>query len=212
MFRAINPATEELIREYPEHDETEVEQRLQAAAEAFQSWRRFSFAERAAHLSSVADRLREDTDRLARLITEEMGKPLAAAESEVDKCAWVCDFYAENAARFLAPETVATDAAKSFVRYDPLGPVLAIMPWNFPFWQVFRCAAPALMAGNVAVLKHAANVPGSALAIEEVFARAGFARGVMTTLLVGSDGVPGLIRHPVIRAVTLTGSDRAGAA
>ena len=210
MFRAVNPATGELIREYPEHDEQEVEQRLQAAEEAFKSWRRFDFAERAAHLSSVADRLREDTADLARLITEEMGKPLAAAESEVDKCAWVCDFYAENAERFLATENVGTDAAKSFIRYEPLGPVLAIMPWNFPYWQFFRFAAPALMAGNVAVLKHAANVPGSALAIEVVFREAGVPDGVVTSLLVSSARTKYLISDPTIRAVTLTGSDRAG--
>jgi succinate-semialdehyde dehydrogenase/glutarate-semialdehyde dehydrogenase len=210
MLRAVNPATGELIREYPEHDEQEVEQRLKAADEAFKSWRRFDFAERASHLSAVADRLREDTDTLARLLVEEMGKPLAAAESEVDKCAWVCDFYAENAERFLAPETVGTDATKSFIRYEPLGVVLAIMPWNFPYWQFFRFAAPALMAGNVALLKHAANVPGSALAIEAVFREAGLPDGVVTTLLISSARTKYLIRDPVVRAVTLTGSDRAG--
>ena len=210
MLKAINPATGELIREYPEHDEQEVADRLAQAERAFGSWRRFSFEERARLLSAAADRLREDSDRLSRLMTEEMGKTLAAAESEVDKCAWVCDFYAENAARFLAPETAATDAAKSFVRYDPIGPVLAIMPWNFPLWQFFRFAAPALMAGNVAVLKHAANVPGSALAIEVVFAEAGLPDGVVSALLVSSERAKLLIRHPAVRAVTLTGSDRAG--
>ncbi len=210
MMRAVNPATGELIREYPEHDEQEVEQRLKTADEAFKSWRRFDFAERASHLSAVADRLRESTDGLARLLVEEMGKTLAAAESEVDKCAWVCDFYAENAERFLAQETVGTDAAKSFIRYEPLGAVLAIMPWNFPYWQFFRFAAPALMAGNVALLKHAANVPGSALAIEAVFREAGLPEGVVTTLLVSSARTKYLIRDPVVRAVTLTGSDKAG--
>ena len=210
MQRAINPATGELIHEYPEHDELELNERLAKAQEAFNSWRRFDFAERARHLSAVADRLRENTDRLARLITEEMGKPIAASESEVDKCAWVCDFYAENAQRFLAPENVGTDASKSFVRYDPLGPVLAIMPWNFPYWQFFRFAAPALMAGNVALLKHAGNVPGSALAIEAVFNEAGVPDGVMSTLLVSSERAKLLIGHPAVRAVTLTGSDRAG--
>jgi succinate-semialdehyde dehydrogenase/glutarate-semialdehyde dehydrogenase len=139
-----------------------------------------------------------------------MGKTIASAEAEVDKCAWGCEFYAEHAQRYLADELVVTDATKSFVRYDPLGPVLAVMPWNFPFWQVFRFAAPALMAGNVAILKHAANVPGCAVAIEEVFRKAGFPAGVMTTLLVSSDRVQSLIEHPAIRAITLTGSDRAG--
>jgi succinate-semialdehyde dehydrogenase/glutarate-semialdehyde dehydrogenase len=210
MFKAINPATGELIREFPEHDEDEVRRRLARAQEAFQSWRRFDVAERAGHLTAVADLLRERSADFARLMTEEMGKTLAAAGSEVDKCAWVCDFYAENAARFLAPEPVATDASKSFIRYEPLGPVLAIMPWNFPFWQFFRFAAPALMAGNVALLKHAANVPGSALAIEAVFREAGVPEGVVTTLLVSSARTKYLIREPAVRAVTLTGSDRAG--
>jgi succinate-semialdehyde dehydrogenase/glutarate-semialdehyde dehydrogenase len=210
MFKAVNPATGELIREFPEHDEGEVHRRLERALEAFKSWRRFDMAERAGHLTAVADLLRERSGELARLMTEEMGKTLAAAESEVDKCAWVCDFYAEHAARFLAQEPVATDAAKSFIRYEPLGPVLAIMPWNFPFWQFFRFAAPALMAGNVALLKHAANVPGSALAIEAAFREAGLPEGVVTTLLVSSARTKYLIREPAVRAVTLTGSDRAG--
>jgi succinate-semialdehyde dehydrogenase/glutarate-semialdehyde dehydrogenase len=210
MLKAINPATGETIREVPEHDEQEVNQRLEAAEAAFKSWRRFDFEERARHLTSVADLLRENMADFARLMTEEMGKTLASAESEVDKCAWVCDFYAENAERFLANETVATDATKSFIRYEPLGPVLAVMPWNFPFWQFFRFAAPALMAGNVALLKHAANVPGSALAIEAVFREAGLPEGVVTTLLVSSARVKLLINSPVVRAVTLTGSDRAG--
>jgi succinate-semialdehyde dehydrogenase/glutarate-semialdehyde dehydrogenase len=210
MLKAVNPATGELIRQYPEHDEQEVEDRLKQAGRAFNSWRRFNFEERAQHLTAVADLLRENTDGFARLMTEEMGKTLASAESEVDKCAWVCDFYAENAERFLSPENVATDATKSFIRYDPIGAVLAIMPWNFPFWQFFRFAAPALMAGNVALLKHSANVPGSALAIEAVFREAGLPDGVVTTLLVSSERARRLIGHPVVRAVTLTGSDRAG--
>ena len=210
MLKAVNPATGELIRQYPEHDEQEVEERLKQAGRAFNSWRRFDFEERAQHLTAVADLLRERSDGFARLMTEEMGKTLASAESEVDKCAWVCDFYAENAERFLSPENVATDATKSFIRYDPIGAVLAIMPWNFPFWQFFRFAAPALMAGNVAVLKHSANVPGSALAIEAVFREAGLPDGVVTTLLVSSERARRLIGHPVVRAVTLTGSDRAG--
>jgi succinate-semialdehyde dehydrogenase / glutarate-semialdehyde dehydrogenase len=207
---AVNPATGELIRDYPEHDETEVSRRLAAAEQAFASWRRFDFEERARHLTAVADLLREKQGDFARLMTAEMGKTLAAAESEVDKCAWVCDFYAEHAAGFLAPETVATDASRSLVRYDPLGPVLAIMPWNFPFWQFFRFAAPALMAGNVAVLKHASNVPGSALAIEAAFRDAGLPAGTVTTLLISAARAKRLIGHPAIRAVTLTGSDRAG--
>ena len=209
-MNAVNPATEELIRDYPEPDAGEVDERLAAAERAFAAWRKVPFAERGRLMRAAADRLREHRADYARLMTDEMGKPIAASESEVDKCAWVCDFYAEHAEGFLTSEPVATDASRSCIRYDPLGPVLAIMPWNFPFWQVFRFAAPALMAGNVGVLKHAANVPGTALAIEEVFREAGFPEGVFTTLLIPSDRATELIGHPVIRAVTLTGSDRAG--
>jgi succinate-semialdehyde dehydrogenase/glutarate-semialdehyde dehydrogenase len=211
-MKAINPATAERIRDYPEHAEGEVEGRLQRAATAFASWKKTPLAEREERMRRAAHALREGRSRHALLMTEEMGKPIAAAEAEIDKCAWNCDFYAEYAEGFLRAEDARTDASRSFVRYDPLGPVLAVMPWNFPFWQVFRFAAPALMAGNVAVLKHAANVPGCALAIEEVFRQAGFPPGAMTALLVPSEAVAGLIRHPVIQAVTLTGSDRAGAA
>jgi len=211
-MKAINPATTQLLQDYPESQENEVEERLQRAHAAFHSWRQTSFAERAELLREAARLLRRERAVLARLMTEEMGKPIVAAEAEIDKCAWNCEFYAEHAEGFLRPEDVRTDAARSFIRYDPLGPILAIMPWNFPFWQVFRFAAPALMAGNVAVLKHAANVPGCALAIEEVFRQAGCPAGVMTALLVPSAAVAGLIRHPAIQAVTLTGSDRAGQA
>ena len=209
-MKAVNPATGEVLREYPEHDDQEVRQKLEQAEKAFASWRKVPFAERARLMSRAADLLRDRSDQYGRLMTEEMGKPIAASESEVDKCAWVCDFYAEHAERFLLSENVATDATRSGVRYDPIGPVLAIMPWNFPFWQHFRFAAPALMAGNVGLLKHAGNVPGCALAIEEVFRDAGFPEGAMTTLLVPSSRVKPLIAHPVVRAVTLTGSDRAG--
>jgi succinate-semialdehyde dehydrogenase/glutarate-semialdehyde dehydrogenase len=209
-MKAINPATGELLREVPEHDEAEVSARLERAERAFADWRKTPFAERARLMTQAADLLRDRAGDYGRLITEEMGKPIAAAEGEVDKCAWVCDFYAEHAERFLSAETVGTDASRSLVRYDPLGPVLAIMPWNFPFWQVFRFAAPALMAGNVGLLKHAGNVPGTALAIEEVFRDAGFPEGVFAALLVPSSRVAELIRHPAVRAVTLTGSDKAG--
>src|SRR5262245_17661977 len=206
-MKAVNPATGQPIRDYPEHDESEVASRLERAEQAFACWRKMPFAERARLMRAAGDLLRDRAGDYGRLMTEEMGKPIAASEAEVDKCAWVCDFYAEHAERFLSPETVATDAARSAVRYDPLGPVLAIMPWNFPFWQLFRFAAPALMAGNVGLLKHASNVPGCALAIEEVFRDAGFPPGTMTTLLVSSEKVKRLIAHPVIRAVTLTGSE-----
>ncbi|HEV7505797.1 MAG TPA: NAD-dependent succinate-semialdehyde dehydrogenase [Thermoanaerobaculia bacterium] len=209
-MKAVNPATGKLIRDYPGHDDTQVDEILARAEAAFPSWRKVPFGERSRLMTRVADLLRDRAGDYGRTMTEEMGKTIAASEAEIDKCAWVCDFYAEHAERFLAPETVATDATRSFVRYDPLGPVLAIMPWNFPFWQLFRFAAPALMAGNVGLLKHASNVPGCALAIEEVFRDAGFPDGAMTTLLISSEKVKRVIAHPVIRAVTLTGSEKAG--
>jgi succinate-semialdehyde dehydrogenase / glutarate-semialdehyde dehydrogenase len=209
-MRAINPATEELIAEYPEHDTAEVARRLAQAAVAFPSWRAFGFLERGELMRRVADFLRADRERFARLMTAEMGKTLASSEAEVDKCAWVCDFYAEHAERFLADQRVATDAGKSFIRCEPLGPVLAVMPWNFPLWQVFRFLAPGLMVGNVGVLKHASNVPGTALAIEALFHEAGFPEGVMTTLLIPSSRIAEALRHPAIQAVTLTGSEPAG--
>jgi succinate-semialdehyde dehydrogenase / glutarate-semialdehyde dehydrogenase len=151
-MKAINPATEELIRDYAEHGEPEAEVRLRRAERAYSSWRRTTFADRSRLMGRAAGLLRGRRDEYARLMTEEMGKPIAAAEAEIDKCAWNCEFYAEHAPTFLAATTVRTDAAKSFVRFDPLGPVLAVMPWNFPFWQVFRFASPTLMAGNVALL------------------------------------------------------------
>jgi len=211
-MRTVNPATEEILRDHAEHGPADIEARLERAEECYRFWRGLPFAQRADLLQHAARVLREGRDEYARQMTEEMGKPIAAAEGEIDKCAWNCDFFARKAESFLRPQPVDTDAGGSFVRYDPLGAVLAIMPWNFPFWQVFRFAAPALMAGNVVVLKHASNVPGCALAIEEIFRRAGFPTGALTSLLVPSDKVANLIRHPVIRAVTLTGSDRAGEA
>ncbi len=209
-MKAYNPATEELIRDYPEPDGREVEERLATAERTFAAWRKVPFAERCRLMQAAADRLREHRSDYGRLMTEEMGKTITAAEAEVDKCAWVCDYYAEHAEELLASQSVATDASRSSVRYDPLGPVLAIMPWNFPFWQVFRFAAPALMAGNVGILKHASNVPGTALAIEEVFLESGFPEGAFTTLLIPSSRIPDLIGHPTVRAVTLTGSEGAG--
>src|SRR5207247_1404484 len=171
--------------------------------------RRGSFAERAAKLQDAAEILEKDRERFARIITAEMGKLLPGSIEEIEKCARCCRYYAEHGEKFLSEQIVSSNAGQSYVRYEPLGAVLAIMPWNFPFWQVFRFAAPALMAGNVAVLKHASNVPQCALAIEDVFRKAEFPAGAMTTLLVPSEQVAGLIRHPAIRAVTLTGSDRA---
>ncbi|HEY2800972.1 MAG TPA: NAD-dependent succinate-semialdehyde dehydrogenase [Chthoniobacterales bacterium] len=207
---SINPATGEILQEFDEHSAAEVEEKLAAAAAAFSLHRRSSFVERGIVLQEAAQLLEQEAKSLARTMTLEMGKPIAAARAEVEKCAKVCRYYVENARRFLEEEPEQTSAARSAVRWQPLGPVLAIMPWNFPFWQVFRFAAPALMAGNVGLLKHAANVPQCALAIEDIFRRAGLAPGVFQTLLIGSAKVAALIKDRRVQAVTLTGSDRAG--
>lgn len=209
-MKAINPATGRIVREYDNHTDADLQDKLAAAEGAFADWKRTSFEQRAELMSAAADVLHDRKTAYARLMTEEMGKPISEAEAEVEKCALVCRYYAENAAGFLAPRPVAVDDARSYVRFDPLGAVLAIMPWNFPFWQVFRFAAPALMAGNVDLLKHASNVPGCALAIEDTFRRAGFPPGSMTTLLVDAQQVSALIQGPIVKAVTLTGSERAG--
>jgi succinate-semialdehyde dehydrogenase/glutarate-semialdehyde dehydrogenase len=207
---SINPATGEKLKEFPALDDGEIEKRLERAERAFVHYRRRSFAERAELLTAAASLLEQEKDKLARTITLEMGKLFRAAQDEIAKCARVCHFYAENAERFLEDEAAQTNAARSYVRYQALGPVLAIMPWNFPFWQVFRFAAPTLMAGNVGLLKHAANVPQCALAIENVLCRAGFGEGVFQTLLIEAKRVEKLIVDPRIKAVTLTGSERAG--
>jgi succinate-semialdehyde dehydrogenase/glutarate-semialdehyde dehydrogenase len=209
-MRSLNPATGELLREVPDHDARAVERKLALARDVFAVWSRTPFAERAEMMHRAAGVLRDGKTRWARLLTTEVGKTIVSSEAEIEKCAWVCDFYADHAERFLAPEPVATDATESATRCDPLGPVLAIMPWNFPFWQVFRFAAPGLMAGNVGLLKHASNVPGCALAIEEIFLQAGFPEGAFQTLLVPAQAVGGIIAHPAVRAVTLTGSEPAG--
>jgi succinate-semialdehyde dehydrogenase/glutarate-semialdehyde dehydrogenase len=212
VITTVNPATGETVEQYAAHDDGEVERRLEAAARAFGLWRDLSVAQRASVLRAAAERLDACRDDYARLMTREMGKPIGAARAEVEKCAWVCRHYAEHGERYLAPQVVATEASKSYVRFDPLGPVLAIMPWNFPFWQVFRFAAPALMAGNVGLLKHASNVAGSALAIEDVFRRAGLPEGGFQALLVPPLAVAAVTADRRIRAVTLTGSDAAGSA
>ena len=209
---AINPATDETIKEYEEMTGAEVAAIIESAGETFQSYRRTSFQERAECMRKAAQILRDRTDEFARLMAQEMGKPVKEGRSEANKCAWVCDYYADNAETFLQRELVETDARKSFVTFQPLGVVLAVMPWNFPFWQVFRFAAPNLMAGNVGVLKHASNVPGCALAIEQIFRDAGFPENAFRTLLVGSSQVDAIIEHPLVRAVTLTGSTPAGSA
>jgi succinate-semialdehyde dehydrogenase / glutarate-semialdehyde dehydrogenase len=206
-----NPATGEVLARFDELGPQEVEAKLERARAAFARHRRKSFAERAAAMAQAAALLERDKQRFGTLMTQEMGKTLKSAIAEAEKCAWVCRHYAEHAERLLADEAVATDAAKSYTRCLPLGAVLAVMPWNFPFWQVFRFAAPAIMAGNVCLLKHASNVPQCALAIEELLRQAGFDDGVFQALLIGSSKVGALIADPRIAAVTLTGSEGAGA-
>jgi succinate-semialdehyde dehydrogenase / glutarate-semialdehyde dehydrogenase len=209
-MKPTNPATESPLQHFPEHSDEQVSARLSAAEQAFRRWRRTTVAVRAEHLNRAAGLLEDDRDKLARLMTEEMGKPVTESEVEVDKCVIGCRHFAEHADRYLAPERVETEARASYVRFDPLGPILAVMPWNFPLWQVFRFAAPALMAGNVALLKHAANTWGTALAVENIFRRSGVPEGVFTTLLISDEQADELIGHPAMRGVTLTGSERAG--
>ncbi len=206
----INPATGETLNTFDPLDDAGLERKIALAASAFADYRRTSFARRAGWMRRAGDILENEKDRWARIMVTEMGKPIRSAVAEAEKCAWVCRYYAEHAEQFLAPEPVETDAAASGIRYLPLGPVLAVMPWNFPFWQVFRFAAPGLMAGNVGLLKHASNVPQCALGIEEIFERAGFPEGVFQALLVGSDRVAGILQDRRIRAATLTGSVPAG--
>lgn len=211
-FTVINPATGKQGPSYPAHSSTEVATILQEVHNAQREWRTVPFAERAAYMEKAATILRERKTLYARLMADEMGKPIRQGRSEVEKCAWVCEYYAEHAEAFLAEEEIASDASESFVTYQPLGVVLAIMPWNFPLWQVFRFAAPNLMAGNAGVLKHASNVPGCALAIEDVFRDAGFPAHVFRTLLVSSKDTGAVIENPTVKAVTLTGSTPAGKA
>jgi succinate-semialdehyde dehydrogenase/glutarate-semialdehyde dehydrogenase len=211
-IESVNPATGERIRKYPEMAPDEVADILEEVHRAYLDWRRTSFEERSGRMKEASRVLLDHAEEYGALMAREMGKVLREGRAEVEKCAWVCDYYAENAERFLAPEAVETEATRSFVAHRPQGIVLAVMPWNFPFWQVFRFAAPALMAGNAGVLKHASNVPGCALAIEAVFREAGFPENVFRTLLIGSGGVDAVIENPRVRAVTLTGSTPAGRA
>jgi acyl-CoA reductase-like NAD-dependent aldehyde dehydrogenase len=210
VLKSINPTTEDIVETFEEFTDSAVDDALQQAYEAQHQWRFTSFGERAARLQATARVLRAQKARLAALATREMGKPIVEAEAEIEKCAWNCDYYAEHAASFLSDEHIASNAIDSFVAFEPLGVVLAIMPWNFPFWQVVRFAAPALMAGNGAILKHASNVPGCALALEEVFKSAGLPTGLFRTVLVPGAKVEPLIADQRIAAVTLTGSSEVG--
>jgi succinate-semialdehyde dehydrogenase/glutarate-semialdehyde dehydrogenase len=209
---SINPATDAIIREYEEMTTQAVADVIDSVHQAYDGWRKTSFDERSTLMRAAAKTLRDRTDDYAQLMAEEMGKPISQGKAEVEKCAWVCDYYAEHAESFLESEMIETDAQKSFVAFRPIGVVLAVMPWNFPFWQVFRFAAPALMAGNVGVLKHASNVQGCALSIQHVFRQAGFPKNVFRSLLIGSGHVDQVIDNPHVKAVTLTGSTPAGQA
>lgn len=207
----INPATGETLKTFTALTDSEIETKLELSQQAFAKWRKTPPNQRAERMQVAAGVLEQNIDQYAQIMTLEMGKPIKGAIAEVEKCALVCRYYAENASKFLADVPIATEASSSFIRYQPMGAILAVMPWNFPFWQVFRFAAPALMAGNVGLLKHASNVPQCAIAIEEIFTQAGLPRGVFQTLLVGSDKVSDLIKSDRIAAATLTGSEVAGA-
>jgi succinate-semialdehyde dehydrogenase/glutarate-semialdehyde dehydrogenase len=206
----INPATGEEVRSFEALAEGEIDEKIQRAADTFREYKKTSFEERSQRMLRAAEILEEEAEEFGRLMTSEMGKTLAAATAEAKKCARGCRYYAENAEKFMVDEEVELEGARAFIRYEPLGPILAVMPWNFPFWQVFRHAAPALMAGNVVLMKHASNVPQCALAIEDIIRRAGFPEGAFQTLLIGSGQVPDVIDDPRVRAVTLTGSEGAG--
>lgn len=209
-FRSVNPYDGSTLQSIESCNDRQLEQSLQRAADVSPIWREHSWEDRSRLLKAAAAVLRARSEQLARLMSLEMGKLIKEARGEIEKCAWGCEHYAEHGARYLADEAIATDASKSLVTYQPLGTVLAIMPWNFPFWQVFRFAAPALVAGNTALLKHASNVPQCALAIEAIFVEAGFPAGVFQTLLIGAERVAAVIADPRVHAVTLTGSEAAG--
>lgn len=207
---SINPYSGEELKSYKNHTKKEVSDIIDNADKRFYSWRETSFSERKKLMLAAAAELKKNKQEYAETMTLEMGKPISQAIGEVEKCAWVCEYYAENAEKQLQNEIIKTDAYKSYVSYEPLGIVLAVMPWNYPFWQVFRFAAPALMAGNIGVLKHASNVFGSALNIEKIFKRAGFPENCFTTLLIDSSAVESVIENKKVKAVTLTGSGPAG--
>jgi len=209
-LETLNPANEESVKVFDEMTDKAVDEIISSCHKEFIEWRKLSYSHRKPYMLKAARILNEETERYAKILTLEMGKTITQARAEVKKCAWVCEYYAENTESILKEELIETDAAESFVQFDPLGIVLAVMPWNFPFWQVFRFAAPALMAGNGALLKHASNVPQSALAIEEIFHKAGFPENIFRTLMIGSSKVSRVIENPLVKATTLTGSEFAG--
>lgn len=211
-FQSKNPFNGDTIAEYTSLTSEELNSKLEASSEAFKHWRKTPLTERTERLKKVGEVLRENVEDYAKMITLEMGKPISESRAEVNKCAWVCDYYAENASEFLAEEVIKTDAKHSYVRHDPIGAVFAVMPWNFPFWQVFRFAAPTLTSGNTALLKHAPNVFGCAIKIEDIFKKAGYPEGVFQNLIVHHDTSETIIAHDAVQAVTLTGSGGAGSA
>ncbi len=211
-LRSVNPATGNTLQSFVEMTEDEVNAIIESVHGAFNGWRKTSFSFRAERMKEVAHLLRDRKEEFGTLMTEEMGKPYKQSIAEAEKCAWVCEYYADNAEKFLANKDIATEASDSFVSYQPIGIVLAVMPWNFPFWQVFRFAAPALMAGNVGILKHASNVQVCAQAIEDIFTAADFPENLFKNLVIGSDKVENVIKNPLVKAVTLTGSTPAGKA
>ncbi len=210
MMTTVNPFTGEVLAEYPEISYDELNRKLNNAKEAFELWRAFGYEKRGVYFNNLAQLLRMKKEELARLITMEMGKIIDESRAEIEKCAWLCEHYAVHAAEMLQQEFFDTDASKSYVRFDPVGAVYGIMPWNFPFWQVLRAAVPTMMAGNVFVLKHAPNVMGSAMAIEKLFAEAGFPDYVFTNLIIPVEMSESVVAHPAVEGVTLTGSQRAG--
>ncbi len=211
MKESINPYNGEKLYEFKELTDKELRKKIEVAHKAFQSWKKTGFDERSKLMLKAAENLKMNTDKYAKIMTQEMGKPISQSVAEVEKCAWVCEYYAKNAEEQLQNERIETDADKSYVSYEPLGVILAVMPWNYPLWQVFRFAAPNLMAGNVGVLKHASNVMKSAEMIQEIFEKAGFPKGCFQNLIIGSDKIPSVLENEHIKAVTLTGSKPAGA-
>src|SRR5690554_6566364 len=210
MMKSVNPATGDIVKEYESHSEKGVQKIINSVDKRWQQWKNTSFFQRSQMMQNLAGLLKSEKEELARLMALEMGKVVREGIAEIEKCAWVCDYYAANAENFLENEILVTDFSKSNVSYQPLGAILAVMPWNFPFWQVFRFAAPALMAGNTAVLKHASNVPGCATAIEDLFREAGFPENAFRSLLIKSNQVEAVIKHPAVKGVSLTGSTPAG--
>lgn len=210
MIQSINPYTGETIAEWKEDDSQAIEKKLEAAQKRFQSWRKTDFEHRAALVQKLGKTMRDNPRKYAERITQEMGKPITQSIAEIEKCAWLCDYYAKHAEQHLAPEFIETENLKSYVRFDPLGVILAVMPWNYPYWQVMRFAVPALMAGNIPVLKHASSVMGCSTDIQDLFEEAGFPESCFTSMIVGGRDMGQVVEHDIVKAVTLTGSKPAG--